>query len=60
MINERSHVITLDGTDYRLAGTSMSDMYVVGNDREGDKKMDLIWDMLSDETPGIPRMIKVR
>ena len=59
MLKREAHVLTLQGMDYREAGTSLSDTYFHPLGGETDKQMKILWNKLSEDNDPIVKAIQV-
>lgn len=59
MVKERMELVNLDGIDYRVRETTIYDTYFYPNDDENQKRLEILWDMMTDNHPGDMYTVKV-
>ena len=59
MVREKMDVVTLDGIDYRIRETSIYDTYFYPATNENRKRVEILWEMLTNSTTAENKTIDV-
>ena len=59
MVREKMDVVTLDGIDYRIRETSIYDTYFYPATNENRKRVEILWEMLTNSTTAEKKTIDV-